>query len=55
MKKDDCTQHADKGSCVGLVSSALPEANNKILADSSDTGGVHPLYACENRIYHEKF
>lgn len=38
MKKDDCTQHADKGSCVGLVSSALPEAKNKILADSSDTG-----------------
>lgn len=53
MKMDNCTQHADKGSCVGLTSSALPEAKNKILADSSDTGGVHPLYACENRIYHE--
>ena len=38
MKKDNCTQHADKGSCVGLTSSALPEAKNKILADSSDTG-----------------
>lgn len=54
MKKDNCTQHADKGSCVGLISSALPEAKNKIHADSSDTGGVHPLYTCENRIYHEK-
>ena len=53
MKMDNCTQHADNGSCVGLTSSALPEAKNKILADSSDTGGVHPLYACENRIYHE--
>lgn len=53
MKKDNCTQHADKGSCVGLISSALPEAKNKIHADSSDTGGVHPLYTCENRIYHE--
>ena len=38
MKKDNSTQHADKGSCVGLTSSALPEAKNKILADSSDTG-----------------
>ena len=38
MKKDNCTQHADKGSCVGLISSALPEAKNKILAASSDTG-----------------
>lgn len=38
MKKDNCTQHADNGSCVGLISSALPEAKNKILADSSDTG-----------------
>ena len=38
MKKDNCTQHADKGSCVGLISSALPEAKNKIHADSSDTG-----------------
>ena len=38
MKKDNCTQHADKDSCVGLTSSALPEANNKIHADSSDTG-----------------
>lgn len=38
MKKDNCTQHADKGSCVGLTSSALPEAKNKILAASSDTG-----------------
>ena len=38
MKKENCTQHADKGSCVGLISSALPEAKNKILADSSDTG-----------------
>lgn len=38
MKKDNCTQHADKGSCVGLISSALPEAKNKIYADSSDTG-----------------
>lgn len=53
MKMDNCTQHADNGSCVGLTSSALPEAKNKILADSSDTGGVHPLYACENRIYHK--
>ena len=38
MKKENCTQHADKGSCVGLISSALPEAKNKILADCSDTG-----------------
>ena len=38
MKKDNCTQHADKGSCVGLISSALPEAKTKILAASSDTG-----------------
>lgn len=38
MNKDNCTHHADKGSCVGLTSSALPEAKNKILADSSDTG-----------------
>lgn len=38
MKKDNCTQLADKGSCVGLISSALPEAENKILAASSDTG-----------------
>lgn len=38
MKKDNCTQHADKGSCVGLISSALPKARNKILAASSDTG-----------------
>lgn len=55
MKKDNCTQHVDKGSCVGLISSALPEARNKILAASSDTGGVHPLYTCENRIYHKNF
>lgn len=38
MNKENCTQHADKDSCVGLISSALPEANNKIHADSSDTG-----------------
>ena len=38
MKMDDCTHHADKDSCVGLTSSALPEAKNKNLADSSDTG-----------------
>lgn len=38
MKKDNYTQHADKGSCVGLISSALPEVKNKILAASSDTG-----------------
>ena len=38
MKMDNCTHHADNGSCVGLTSSALPEAKNKILADSSDTG-----------------
>lgn len=38
MKKDNCTQLADKGSCVGLISSALPKARNKILAASSDTG-----------------
>lgn len=38
MKKDNCTQYADKGSCVGLISSALPEVKNKILAASSDTG-----------------
>lgn len=43
MKKDNCTQHADKGSYVGLTSSALPEAKNKILADSSDTGGGPPI------------
>lgn len=38
MKKDIYTQYADKGSCVGLISSALPEVKNKILAASSDTG-----------------
>lgn len=38
MKMDDCTHHADKDSCVGLTSSALPEAKNKNLADNSDTG-----------------
>lgn len=38
MKKDNYTQYADKGSCVGLISSALPEVKNKILAASSDTG-----------------
>lgn len=51
MKKDNYTQYADKGSCVGLISSALPEVKNKILAASSDTGGVHPLYTCGNKIY----
>lgn len=46
MKMDNCTQHADKGSCVGLTSSALPEAKNKILADSSDTGvSTHCIHA----------
>lgn len=38
MNKDSCNHHADKGSCVGLISSALPEAKNKIFAASSDTG-----------------
>lgn len=38
MKKDNYTQYADKGSCVGLISSALPKVKNKILAASSDTG-----------------
>ena len=38
MKMNNCTHHADNGSCVGLTSSALPEAKNKNLADSSDTG-----------------
>lgn len=38
MKMNNCTHHADKDSCVGLTSSALPEAKNKNLADSSDTG-----------------
>lgn len=38
MKKDNYTQYADKGSCVGLISSALPEVKDKILAASSDTG-----------------
>lgn len=42
MKKDNYTQYADKGSCVGLISSALPEVKNKILAASSDTG-VPPI------------
>lgn len=35
---DNCNYKADNGSCVGLTSSALPEAKNKNLADSSDTG-----------------
>lgn len=35
---DNCNNKADNGSCVGLTSSVLPEAKNKILADSSDTG-----------------
>lgn len=34
MKKDNYTQYADKGSCVGLISSALPKVKNKILAAS---------------------
>lgn len=42
MKKDNYTQYADKGSCVGLISSALPKVKNKILAASSDTG-VPPI------------
>lgn len=46
MKKENCTQHADKGSCVGLISSALPKAKNKILADRSDTGvSTHCIHA----------
>lgn len=44
--KENCTQHADKGSCVGLISSALPEAKNKIFAASSDTGvSTHCIHA----------
>ena len=35
---DNCNNKADNGSCVGLTSNALPEAKNKNLADSSDTG-----------------
>lgn len=35
---DNCNNKADNGSCVGLTSSVLPEAKNKNLADSSDTG-----------------
>lgn len=35
---ENCNNKADNGSCVGLTSSALPEAKNKNLADSSDTG-----------------
>lgn len=35
---DNCNNKADNGSCVGLASSVLPEAKNKNLADSSDTG-----------------
>lgn len=46
MKKDNCNHHADKGSCVGLISSALPEAKNKIFAASSDTGvSTHCIHA----------
>ena len=49
MKKDNCTQHADKGSCVGLISSALPEVKNKILAANSDTGvSTHCMPAKQN-------
>lgn len=49
MKKDNCTQHADKGSCAGLISSALPEAKNKILAASSDTGVLSQKFLMNNR------
>ena len=46
MNKDSCNHHADKGSCVGLISSALPEAKNKIFAASSDTGvSTHCIHA----------
>lgn len=46
MKKDNCIHYAEKGSCVGLTSSALPEAKNKILAASSDTGvSTHCIHA----------
>lgn len=54
MKKDNCTQHADKGSCVGLISSALPEAKNKILAASSDTG-VSPIVYLRKQNLSQKF
>ena len=31
MKKDNYTLYADKGSCVGLISSALPEVKTRFL------------------------
>ena len=38
MNKDSCNHYADNKSCVGPTSSVLPEARNKIHANSSDTG-----------------
>ena len=54
MKKDNCTQHADKGSCVGLISSALPEAKTRFLR-LAQIQGCPPIVYLRKQNLSQKF
>ena len=47
MKKDNCTQLADKGSCVGLISNAPPKLKTRFLR-------IAQIQGCPPIVYMQK-